>query len=75
MCLCVLKFSSQPGELKKGRIWLKFGTLAPWVNTWGCFFPFLKNFIFGPWEQVFAQDEARTLGQTGEPKKMVGFGC
>ena len=42
------KSSGQPTEPKKCWTWLKFGTLVPWVNTWGCFFHFFKIFIFGP---------------------------
>ena len=37
----------QPRKPKNGSIWLKFGTLFPWVNTWGAFFHFLKILIFG----------------------------
>ena len=41
------KSSGQPTEPKNCWIWLIFGTLVPWVNTWGCFFfSFYENFHF-----------------------------
>ena len=64
------KTLGQPGDFKNGRILLKFGTLVPWVNIWGCFFHFLKIMIFGAWGRVFHQNEAGSL----ETVKMVGFG-
>ena len=62
------KTLGQAGHFKKGRIWLKFGTLVPSVNIWGVFFHFLKILIFGAWERVFRQNEAKTLGQPGDFK-------
>ena len=37
----------QPGGLKNGPIWLKFGTLLPWVNI------FLNNVKFGACDEFF----------------------
>ena len=46
VCLCqCTKTLGWPREAKTYWIWLKFGTLVLWVNTWGCFFPFLKILI------------------------------
>ena len=73
VCLCVClsvcpKTLGQPWEPKNGRIWLKFGTLVPWVNTWGCFFHFFKILIFGPRGPFFGQIWSKPSGQPGEPK-------
>ena len=70
VCLCVYlsvcpKTLGHAGGFKIGQIWLKFGTLVPLVNIWGCFFHFSKILIFGAWVQVFSQNEAKTLGQPG----------
>ena len=46
MSVCPLKTLGQAGHFKNGWIWLKFGTLVPWVNIWGCFFSFFENFDF-----------------------------
>ena len=47
------------GEPKNGPIWLKFGTLVPLVNTWGCLFYyyFLKILTFGPWIILFGHNQ------------------
>ena len=41
--------------LKNGLIRLKFATLIPWVNTWGCFFIFRKFWFLGPGDHLMAQ--------------------
>ena len=68
VCLSVTKTLGQPGDFKNCRIWLKFGTLVPWVNIWGLFFHFPKILIFGAWGRVFHQNEAKSLGQPGDFK-------
>ena len=67
------KTLGRAGGFKNGPIWLKFGTLVPWVNIWRCFFHFSKVLIFGALGRVFCQNEAKTLGQPGG-LKMVRFG-
>jgi len=63
VCVCVCpKTLGQPGDFKNCSIWLKFGTLVPWVNIWGCFFHFSKILIFGAWGQFFRQNEAVKSG-------------
>ena len=52
VCLSVRpKTLGQAGGLKNCSIWLKFGTLVPWVNTWGCFLHSLKILIHGAWDE------------------------
>ena len=58
----------QAGDFKNNRIWLKFGTLVPWVNIWRCFFHFLKIFIFKCVVTSFRQNKAKTFGQYGDFK-------
>jgi len=49
-------------------IWLKFGTLVPWVNTWGYFFIF-EIFIFGALGPFSGPKLAqKPMGQPREPK-------
>ena len=63
------KPSGQPREAKHCWIFLKFGTLALWANTWGCFFHFFKILIFGPWGGVFRPKmDRKPLGQPREAK-------
>ena len=50
VCLCIClsvcpKTLGRAGGFKNGSIWLKFGTLIPWVNL-GVFFHFSKILIF-----------------------------
>ena len=59
----------QPTDPKSYRNCLKFCTLATWVNTWGCFFHFLKNFIFGAHGTRWAQKVPKTLGQPRDLKR------
>ena len=69
VCVCICpKTLGQPGDFKNCRIGLKFDTLVPWINTWGCFFHFLKILIFGPRGPFFRSKRAKTLGQPREPK-------
>ena len=75
VCVCPPKILVQPGDLKNGGIWLKFCTLGPWVNTWGCFFHFLKILIFGAWGRVFFSQNKlilakKLLGQPGDFKNV-----
>ena len=64
VCVYVPNTLGQPGGFKNGRIWLKFCTLVPWVNTWGCFFIFLKILIFGAWGTSFsAKTRLKLLGR------------
>jgi len=58
LCLSVSVYLSgpktlgQPTEPKNGWNWLKFGTLVPWINTWGIFFHFFLNSLFwGPGDE------------------------
>ena len=54
------------GDFKNGLIWLKFCTLVPWVNTWGCFFHFFKFLIFkGVVTSFSPKTRLKTLGQAG----------
>ena len=46
------KALGEPGDFKNGRIWLKFGTLVPCMNTWECVFHF-QNLFLCAWKQVF----------------------
>ena len=45
----------EAGDFKNGRIWLKFCTLVPWVNTWGSFNIFSKFSFLRAWSQFFAK--------------------
>jgi len=47
------KTLGQPREVKNVLIMLKIDTFVAWMNAWGCFFYFLKIFLFGPLEPVF----------------------
>ena len=69
VCVCVCPETlGQPGDFKNGPILLKFCTLVPWVNIWGCFFHFFKIFIFGAKGPFLAQNGSKTLGQPGDFK-------
>ena len=58
----------QPGNLKNGPIWLKFGKLAHLMNPW-VFFSFFENFDFlGLGTSFFFQKEAKTLRHPGDFK-------
>ena len=63
------KTSGQPREAKHCWIFLKFGTLALWANTWGCFFHFFKILTFGPCGRVFGPKmDRKPSGQPREAK-------
>ena len=50
-------------------MWLKFCTLVPWVNPWGCFFHFFKILIFkGVVTSFSPKTRLKTLGQAGDFK-------
>ena len=57
-------------NLKNGRIWLKFGTLVPWVNIYLGEFSlhFSKILIFRVFGRIFHRNKDRTLGQPGDFK-------
>ena len=63
VCLSVCVSQILYGSLETLKM-VGFGTLDPWMNIWGCFFfHFFRFLIFGAWERVFRQNEAKTLGQ------------
>jgi len=49
-------------EPKNGWIWLEFGRLVPWVNTWGCVFYIFFIFIFGGLGTILGPNWANTFG-------------
>ena len=64
-----LKTLGQSGDFRNGPIWLKFCTLDPWVNPWGCFFHFFKILIFrGVVTSFSPKTRLKTLGQPGDFK-------
>jgi len=67
VCVSVCrKTLGQPTEPKNGWIWLKFGTLVPWINTWGSFFIKFKI--------NFRPKLGQNLQGSLESPKMIGFG-
>ena len=58
-----LKTLGHAGDFKNGPIWLKFCTLVPWVNPWGCFFHIFKILIFrGVVTSISPKTRLKTLG-------------
>ena len=68
-----LKTLGHAGHFKNGPIWLKFCTLAHWVNTLGCVFHFFKIFIFGAWGWVLAPKRGWKLWRRLNTSKMIRF--
>ena len=63
------------GDFKNGRIWLKFGTLFPWVKSLaGLFFHFFKILIFRGVVTSFSPKKGQKLVGTLETLKVVRFG-
>ena len=76
VCLCVCvspKTLGQPGDFKNCSIWLKFCTLVPWVNIWGCFFHFQKFWFLGPGDEFFLKTRLKLWGSL-DTSKIVRFG-
>ena len=77
MSVCVSAYLhetlGQPGDPKSCRICLKFGTLVPWVNTWGCFFHFLKIFIFGATGPVGPKRSRKTVKKAMRKKPCLAY--
>jgi len=49
----------EPKEVKNGPIMLKFYTIVDWMNTCGCYFYFLKIFLFWDFETLLRQTWAK----------------
>ncbi len=73
MSVCPLKTLGQAGHFKNGWIWLKFCTLASWVNTLGIFLIYFKIFIFGALRRVLVPKRGWKLWGMLDTSKMVRF--